>query len=107
MIPATKLSFGERRKYERVNLEVPVSLRWGSEWHCIETVTWNLSSKGFYCVSRTPVPAVGQKGGAILLIPLPESEQIGLECEVHIIRVERVPGGYALGCHIERLLQVH
>jgi hypothetical protein len=70
----------------------------------VRTVTRDLSSSGFYCVSKAAF-AVGERLLCILHIPVNSSgggESL-LECRVVVVRVDADPkdGTYGIACHTE------
>jgi hypothetical protein len=96
----------ERRGRRRLGVRWRVSLWGGPLTETIETVTENLSSQGFYCLSKTPfVP--GERLACRLHIPGHASEQNGseaeLECRVLVVRLDPAnrDGCFGMGCRIE------
>ena len=98
-------------------------IRYSSQWRVclwgppltgvVETVTRNLSSGGFHCLSRVPLP-INETVSCTLRIPIHErsrtDSELQLECSVQVVRVEPVDedGFFGLGCRIEdyRFLRV-
>lgn len=95
----------ERRTRVRTTLHWPVVFFCGRSGETIESVTQNLSSRGFYCHSQTLI-APGEV--LICAIKLPSYDLSGhersriLECRVQVKRVE--PGGigdsFGIACQI-------
>lgn len=95
----------ERRKRARTNVHWPVSLLRDHGFNPIDTVTQNLSSTGFYCLSSTPV-APGAVLRCSLKVPAydPRGEQrtVTLECRVQVMRSEATQdGSFGIACRIE------
>jgi PilZ domain len=96
----------ERRKRTRSHVHWRVCFWGGLLTEAIETFTRDLSSDGFYCLSKVPfVP--GERLACSIKIPgyqgtgsTLESE---LECRVQVIRTEaaNVDGYFGMGCRIE------
>ena len=94
----------ERRKRKRVELHWPVRLLRQPGTPPVNAATENLSSEGFYCTTQEPFKT-GERLECEMVIPgdtfgFSESE-IRLKCQVTIRRVEPLPTGFGLGCHIE------
>ena len=95
----------ERRSRVRTKVRWPVVLRFRHSEE-MESVTENLSSQGFYCLSQTPIAS-----GEVLLcwLTVPTHDPTGgkdavvLECSVRVVRSEAAPtgGGYGVACCIE------
>jgi hypothetical protein len=94
----------ERRKRKRVALHWPVRLFRGQEAASVESTTENLTSNGFYCVSREPFET-GERLECIIAIPSGSfgysGSPICLQCRVRVTRVENESDGFGLGCYIE------
>jgi hypothetical protein len=96
----------DRRRRARVQIHWPVSfIRTGTS-DCVETVTHDLSSDGFYCVANTAfVP--GEIRECILSVPMHRpygGERVRpVLCRVRVIRVETLgeDGSYGVACRIE------
>src|SRR4051812_19430052 len=95
----------ERRSRTRIKVRWPLFLRRPGASEEIETVTQNLSSSGFYCLSPTPltpgetlvctvrVPAYDPKGA---------DSSMSLECRAIMLRAETIAdGSYGIACRIE------
>lgn len=95
----------ERRKRMRTLVHWPVLLLRDRGAEAIDTVTQNLSSGGFYCLSPlalTPgesilcalrVPAHDPNGG---------NRALALECKVSVLRAEAASDGFfGIACRIE------
>jgi hypothetical protein len=94
----------ERRKRKRVALHWPVRLFRHPATQSVESVTDNLSSEGFYCVSREPF----QPGERLKCVIVIHGGSVGdlesaarLECHVTVMRVEDLYSDFGLGCHID------
>jgi hypothetical protein len=71
--------------------------------HSVDSTTENLSSEGFYCISRNKFKT-GDWLRCEIVIPkatLDLDAPIVLECRVTVRRVEHLEGCFGLGCHIE------
>src|SRR6266849_681746 len=94
----------ERRKRKRVALHWPVRLFRGQAAASVESITENLTSNGFYCVSREPFQ-IGERLECIIAIPSGSfgysGSPICLKCRVRVTRVEDGSDGFGLGCYIE------
>jgi len=96
---------GERRRRVRARVRWTVLFR-QRHGEALESVTENLSSQGFYCLSQTPI-ASGEVLPCWLTIPTydPSAEQatVILECRVRVLRSEAgsSAGLYGLACRIE------
>jgi hypothetical protein len=94
----------DRRKRKRVSLHWPVKVfcRSGMQW--VEGQTENLTSEGLYCVSRAPFQ-LGEWLQCIISIPEGSFDNskspVVLKCGVTVTRVEAIPNGFGIGCHIE------
>jgi len=83
-------------------LRLPVRLNKGSA--SIESVTENISSDGFYCISPTRfVPGESFKVDVSLPGFQADHSGIVIRCEVRVTRTEKpqVGLGFGIGCHIE------
>lgn len=94
---------GDRRRRERVVLHWPVRL-FPTEKPVVETATENISSEGFFCITKKPFKP-GERLLCEIVIPLesfgsPEPP-ILLRCHVTVKRVEDIHDAFGLGCHIE------
>jgi hypothetical protein len=94
----------ERRKRKRVALHWPVCLFRQPATQSVWSVTDNLSSDGFYCVSRESF----QPGERLKCLIVIRGGGLGgvesaarLACHVTVIRVEDLYNGFGLGCHID------
>ncbi len=95
----------ERRRRARTQVHWPVLLLRDRGSAAIETITRNLSSSGFYCLSPAPL-APGESLLCTLKLPAydpkGQEETLGLECRVLVIRAEAAQGGlFGLACRIE------
>jgi hypothetical protein len=98
------MAVDDRRKRKRVAVHWPVRLLQepGTQW--VETTTENLSSEGFYCICAEPLKP-DERLECVIVVP---GESFGsaepvlrLQCHVIVRRVEHLPEGCGLGCHIE------
>ena len=95
----------ERRKRKRVALHWPVRLFRSPDTQSVESTTENLTSNGFYCVSREPFQ-LGERLECVIAIPAGSfgysSSPISLQCRGRVMRVEdQRHDGFGLGCYIE------
>lgn len=95
----------DRRKRTRTRVHWPVRLRKEGAWKTIETVTHNLSSSGFYCMSAMPLTP-GESLSCTLSVPAydPKLEErtIALECRALVMRAEAAAdGSFGIACRIE------
>lgn len=95
----------ERRKWGRVNVHWPIVLfpsQSGED--AVQTITENLSSQGFYCLSRKPF-TVGELLLCTIQIPVNDfgAGASHLECQVRVVRVEKEAADdqYGIGCRME------
>lgn len=94
----------ERRKRKRIALRWPVRLFRDPAAPSIDTTTENLTSNGFYCISKEPFQ-MGERLECIIAIPSGSfgynESLIRLQCRVRVARVEEKRDGFGLGCYIE------
>lgn len=95
----------ERRRRPRTQVHWPVLLVPHRGEGAIETVTQNLSSSGFYCVSSCSF-APGESLLCTLQVPVfdPKSEELtlALECRIAVLRTESIADGfYGIACRID------
>jgi hypothetical protein len=95
----------DRRNRERVHVHWPLSFFRAGTTEILETVTQNLSSDGFYCVTSS-VLVPGEIRACTLNVPThhpnggPKMRRV--LCRVRIVRVEKLENSvYGVGCHIE------
>ena len=97
----------DRRRRARVQIHWPLCfIRTGTS-ACVETVTHDLSSEGFYCITNTAfVP--GEIRECTLSVPMHRpygGDRVRpVLCRVRVIRVETLgdeDGSYGVGCRIE------
>jgi hypothetical protein len=93
---------GDHRNRQRVALHWPVRLLRQHGGASVESITENLSSEGFYCISTKPFKT-GERLRCEIVIPdaLGLDVPIVLECHITVQRVEYQRSGFGLGCHIE------
>ncbi len=104
-VPADSAFRPDRRKRTRTRVHWPLLLLTEGATEQIESVTQNLSSIGFYCLSPTPLTP-GQALLSTLKVPAydPKGEDrtIHLECRAFVIRAEATPdGSFGIACRIE------
>ena len=94
----------DRRKRKRVPVHWPVHFLGQAGTRQAEATTENLSSEGFYCISRKAFK-LGERLECEIAFP---AEPIGspeatvrIQCHVTVKRVERLNRDFGLGCHIE------
>lgn len=98
----------ERRKRVRTPVRLPIYF-FGSEHRpAVETVTQNLSSGGFYCLSPVPFP-VNEVSFCYIRIPIYQPDRteqvLILKCRLRVVRIElRGDSQYGVGCEIEDYL---
>ena len=94
----------DRRKRMRFPLHWPVRLFRQPERRSVESITKDLSSEGFYCITSEPFKP-GERLQCSVIIPgggnFGLESPIALECHVTVRRMERLASGFGLGCHIE------
>jgi hypothetical protein len=96
----------ERRKRARTHLHWPLLLFRGQNANAIESLTVNLSSNGFYCMSPTPFMP-GESLVCALKVPAydptGEEKTLALECKVQVVRAEPAgeAGFFGIACRIE------
>ncbi len=94
----------ERRKRKRIALHWPVRLFRDPATPSVESTTENLTSNGFYCISKEPFE-LGERLECIIAIPAGSfgynESPIRLQCRVRVARVEGQQEGFGLGCYIE------
>jgi len=96
----------ERRRRFRARVHWPVQFHWRDDSESLVTETQDLSSDGFYCLSRT-VFAPGEIVDCTLQVPAHSPQVPGgtllVRCRVRIVRVDGpdTEGLFGMGCHIE------
>jgi hypothetical protein len=95
----------ERRQRQRTLVHWPVVFLRHQVGDAVETTTQNLSSCGFYCLLRAPLPA-GELLFCTLRVPSHESSSQksirALECRVRVTRAEPAHEGFfGIACQIE------
>jgi hypothetical protein len=94
----------ERRKRKRIALHWPVYLHRDSGARSVESITVNLTSNGFYCISKEPFH-LGEQLECVNAIPAGafgySEAPIRLQCRVKVMRVENQSENFGLGCYIE------
>ena len=99
-LPATP---DDRRKRRRLPLRWPVRVFRRPGMQSAEGQTANLTSEGFYCISKEPFQ-LGECLQCLIVIPAGSGNSdfpVVLKCGVTVKRVEAIPSGFGLGCHIE------
>jgi hypothetical protein len=92
----------DRRQRRRIPVRWPLTL-WNYDGSArVETVTTNLSSSGFYCLSPMPLMP-GEFVRCTLRVPTyDECRHIGLDCKALVVRAEAAADGFfGIACHIE------
>ena len=95
----------ERRQRPRTLVHWPVVFFRNPMGEAVETTTQNLSSCGFYCLLRAPLPA-GELLFCTLRVPSHEAScqksMRALECRVRVTRAEPAHEGFfGVACRIE------
>jgi len=94
----------ERRKRKRIALRWPIRLFRDLAAASVESTTENLTSNGFYCISKEPFQ-MGERLECIIAIPAGSfgynESPVRLQCRVRVARVEDQHDGFGLGCYIE------
>ena len=103
--PAEAASRLDRRERRRTPVRWRLMLSREDGSPEIETITDNLSSSGFYCLSSVPLTP-GQSVRCALRVPTydPHDDEryIELACKALVVRAEAAPDGcYGIACHIE------
>jgi PilZ domain len=93
----------ERRHQQRVQMRCAVSLWKPGDGTFTRTMTENLSSSGFFCLSSEAYQP-GDELQATLEVPAPyrngrHSSYLTLQCQVRVVRIQGRPSG--LACRIE------
>ena len=95
---------GDRRKRMRFPLHWRVRLFRQPGRPSVESITKDLSSEGFYCITSERFKP-GERLQCMIVIPGGGSfgleSPIALECHVTVLRMEQRHSGFGLGCHIE------
>jgi hypothetical protein len=94
----------ERRKRKRIALHWPVYLFRDQSAQSVESTTENLTSNGFYCVSKELFQP-GEQLKCVISIPAGafgySEAPVRLQCRVKVMRVEDQSENFGLGCYIE------
>ena len=96
----------DRRARARINVHWPVRLFRTTPPETVETITQNLSSRGFYCYAKNPL-SVGEVLSCTIRIPAhdPGGKEMNrlLDCTVRITRVEETQeeGMFGIACRLE------
>jgi hypothetical protein len=104
--PESSATHPERRKRARTKLHWPVLFFRHHSAEAVESLTQDLSSGGFYCLSKTPFTC-GERILCTLKIPTYDpggkERERTLECEVRVMRVEATAGEdfYGIACRID------
>jgi hypothetical protein len=101
----TMTATSDRRKMTRHGLRCRVLFFRQSVDPAAEGVTQNVSSMGFYCLSRIALD-VGESLACLLTMPFGQTatdESLTLECLVRVVRRDnaRDDGWFGIGCRIE------
>ncbi len=87
-------------------LRWPVLLARSGDSRIVEAETENLSSQGFFCISRESF-GIGERLNCIVVLPAKgwgyHAQSVWLHCRAEVIRVEiQAPAsGFGLGCRME------
>ena len=96
----------ERRRRPRLQLRLPVYLFGEDGLEPLQATTLNISSDGFYCLSKDPLE-LGQVCGCLLVVPAhdPDARQrkITLTCRVRVVRISHSESDqlFGIACQIE------
>jgi hypothetical protein len=94
----------DRRKRKRVPVHWPVQFLGQARTRRTKATTENLSSEGFYCISRKAFK-LGERVECEIVFPAgtvgSQEAPLRIQCHVTIKRVELLSRGFGLGCHIE------
>ena len=94
----------ERRKRTRTTVHWPVLFFRDDASEAIESVTRDLSSVGFYCLSNAPF-LCGEPLICALKVPAHDpmagERVLALECRVRVVRCEPTDGIFGIACQIE------
>src|SRR6267378_3067487 len=97
-------SSDDRRRRRRLPLHWPVRLFRQPGGPSVESITQNLSSEGFYCITAEPFKT-GERLQCMIVIPgggnFGLESSVGLECHVTVRRMEQLASGFGLACYIE------
>jgi hypothetical protein len=96
----------ERRNRARIQVHWPVLFFRTDPPEAVESVTQNLSSRGFYCFSKVPL-TVGEILACTIRVPAhdPAGKELDrqLDCKVRVTRVEAdaAEGLFGIACRLE------
>ena len=94
----------ERRKRTRTTVHWPVLFFREDTSEAVESVTRNLSSVGFYCLSNAAF-ICGEPLICALKVPTHDpmagERVLALECRVRVVRCEPADGIFGIACQIE------
>jgi hypothetical protein len=93
----------ERRRRTRSRVQWPLLLFRNEGDGTVETTTQDLSSSGFYCLSKKPF-AVGEMLTCALRVPNDHASgrERRLECQVLVVRVDTpISGQYGIACRTQ------
>ena len=96
----------ERRKRIRTQVHWTILLFRENTARAVTTITQNLSSSGFYCLSRSPF-SLGEQVVCSLEVPthdpVDKGRTVPLECRARVVRVEPESdnGRFGVACQIE------
>ena len=97
-------AYDDRRKRTRLPLRWPVSVFRRPGMESVEGQTENLTSEGFYWISKEPFQ-LGECLQCVIVIPAGSFRYselpVLLKCRVTVKRLEAIQSGFGLGCHIE------
>ena len=94
----------DRRRRARTRVHWPVRIFRNSGKDAVDTTTRNLSSDGFYCLSKVAF-LPGESVYCMLRLPAYDGADrtLALRCRIHILRVEAINGDgvFGIACRIE------
>ena len=94
----------DRRRRDRLPLELKIYLLRSTDTHSIESHTVNVNCQGFYCRVQEPF-LTGECVRCTIAVPTVDRRRgmhhFMVECEATVVRVERNEGQYGLGCRID------
>ena len=102
----TRVGRSERRSRVRTQVHWPVLLFRAAPSEAVESVTQNLSSGGFYCLSKVPL-IPGELLACTIKVPAHDPSRKEpdrqLDCRVRVVRVESDAAGglFGIACRIE------
>ena len=95
----------ERRRRERVALRCTAYLFPEGISGMIRALTKNVCSSGLYCHADVVVPLGDHLRCLVELSPATFSNELGapcLDCQVEVLRIDRLDSGFGIGCRIHK-----